>query len=93
MSKLMPLELLSSIRGARPSKEVNKLFMIIREAQFSPGIADEQGGSKDDAPLTTEDLRDDVIIESSPKEREIIKTNFPERKGDYLVVSKVIEEF
>jgi Asp-tRNA(Asn)/Glu-tRNA(Gln) amidotransferase C subunit len=38
------------------------------------------------------DLRDDVVIESSTVERQIIIENFPKEKNGYLVVSQVIED-
>lgn len=91
MEKLIPLELLSNIRGARPSPDVGKLFMIIKDALPGNDIADHEEISGD-VYVLLEDLRDDEVIESSSMEKEIIKENFPERKNEFLVVSKVIEE-
>ena len=42
--------------------------------------------------VSLNDLRDDVVIESSALEKQIIIENFPKEKNGYLVVSKVIEE-
>ncbi|GAL63819.1 aspartyl-tRNA(Asn) amidotransferase subunit C [Algibacter lectus] len=42
--------------------------------------------------VSINDLRDDVVIESSVIEKQIIIENFPKEKNGYLVVSKVIEE-
>ena len=42
--------------------------------------------------MSLNDLRDDVVIESSAMEKQIIIENFPKSKNGYLVVSKVIEE-
>ena len=37
------------------------------------------------------DLREDIVIESSAIERQIILENFPNKKNGFLVVAKVIE--
>ena len=42
--------------------------------------------------VTTEDLREDVIVEASDAEKQLIIDNFSEKKDNYLVVPKVIEE-
>jgi Asp-tRNA(Asn)/Glu-tRNA(Gln) amidotransferase C subunit len=42
--------------------------------------------------VSLNDLREDVVIESSALEKQIIIANFPKEKNGYLVVSKVIEE-
>ena len=87
----MTLELLSNIKGAKPSPDVRELFMIIKDALPATEIADTEEVSGD-IYVPLEDLRNDVVIESSSLEKEIIKENFPERKNEFLVVSKVIEE-
>lgn len=87
----MTLELLSNIKGAKPSPDVRELFMIIKDALPATDIADPEEVSGD-IYVPLEDLRNDVVIESSSQEKEIIKENFPERKNEFLVVSKVIEE-
>ena len=42
--------------------------------------------------MSLDDLRDDVVLDSSAIEKQIIIENFPKEKDSYLVVSKVIEE-
>lgn len=92
MTKIMTLELLSNIKGAEPSAAVSELFTIIKEA--SSLTVDIQGMSADSAGdcVSFDSLRDDVVMESQPSEREIIRENFPAISGGFLVVSKVIEE-
>jgi len=89
MSKIMTVDILSSIKGAQPSEAVNKLFEEIKKAhptnEFSLSNANNNAVSIDD-------LRDDIIIESSEIEKEIIIQNFPKEKGGYLVVAKIIED-
>ena len=87
----MTLEILSSIRGAKPSGAVNELFMIIKQAYPSNDVIDNINVIGDNV-ITLEDLRDDVIVESSLLEKEIIKENFPRSKNNFLVVSKVLED-
>ena len=41
--------------------------------------------------VATNELREDVAIQSSETERQIIIDNFPLSKNNYLVVPKVIE--
>lgn len=86
----MTLELLSSIKGAKPSPAVDELFMIIKGASH---VAEQNDRKVDvhDKHLSVQDLRDDVVIESPMVEREFIIENFPVRKNEFLVVSKVIE--
>lgn len=38
------------------------------------------------------DLREDVVAESTPQEKELIRKNFPGEKNGYLVVPRVIED-
>jgi len=42
--------------------------------------------------VTTEDLREDVVVEASAAEKQNIIDNFPKQKNNYLVVPRVIEE-
>jgi Asp-tRNA(Asn)/Glu-tRNA(Gln) amidotransferase C subunit len=42
--------------------------------------------------VSLDGLRDDVVLDSSAIEKQIIIENFPKEKDGYLVVSKVIEE-
>lgn len=90
MDKLMPLDILSSIKGAKSSDAVNKLFDVIKDAHSSSenDIID----MRDSDISSLDDLRDDSIIDSTSNERKIIKENFPKEKNGYLVVKKVIEE-
>ncbi|MBN2863448.1 MAG: hypothetical protein JXN62_09825 [Bacteroidales bacterium] len=90
MNKIMPLELLSSIKGAGSSEAVNELFNVIKKA-----VPAEEG---DNTPVTNveavslEDLRSDSIVRCPETEIELIRRNFPEEKNGFLVVPKVIED-
>jgi Asp-tRNA(Asn)/Glu-tRNA(Gln) amidotransferase C subunit len=91
MDKIMSLELLSSIKGARQSDAIAELFRVIRDA-FPDN---ENAGSIAEAGESTiyfENLRNDIIIESDAREKELITGNFPKEKNGYLVVSKAIED-
>ena len=89
MSKIMTVDILSSIKGAQPSKAVSKLFDVIKNAHTTN---DSSINSNQVNAVSVDDLRADVVIESSATEKQIIKENFPKQKKGYLVVSKVIEE-
>ncbi|MFV0564863.1 MAG: hypothetical protein ACK5NB_03415 [Flavobacteriaceae bacterium] len=89
MSKIMTVDILSSIKGAQPSEAVNKLFDVIKNAQAANTNALNTNSNNG---VSIDDLRDDVVIESTPLEKQIIIENFPKQKNGYLVVSKVIEE-
>ncbi len=41
--------------------------------------------------VTTNDLRDDIVIEASDEEKQRIIADFPKEKNNYLVVPRVIE--
>ena len=41
--------------------------------------------------VSVSNLREDVVIESSAMEKQIILENFPNKKNGFLVVAKVIE--
>ena len=88
MSKIMTVDVLSSIKGAQPSEAVNKLFDVIKNAQTTN---DNPFNNHHNNGVSLNNLRDDVVIESSALEKQIIKDNFPKEKNGYLVVSKVIE--
>ena len=88
MSKIMTVDILSSIKGAQPSEAVNKLFDVIKNAQPTNNNSFNNYNNS----VSLNDLRDDVVIESSALEKQIIIENFPKEKKGYLVVSKVIEE-
>jgi Asp-tRNA(Asn)/Glu-tRNA(Gln) amidotransferase C subunit len=89
MSKIMTVDILSSIKGAQPSEAVTKLFDVIKKAQPTNNNSFNNNHNNG---VSLSDLRDDVVIESSALEKQIIKENFPKKKNGYLVVSKVIEE-
>jgi|TARA_B110000305_G_C19237689_1_gene538334 Asp-tRNA(Asn)/Glu-tRNA(Gln) amidotransferase C subunit len=84
----MTVDILSSIKGAQPSEAVNKLFEEIKNA--NPTTNNSLNNVNHNA-VSINDLREDVVVESSVVERQIIKENFPIEKEGYLVVAKVIE--
>lgn len=88
MSKIMTVDVLSSIKGAQPSEAVNKLFEVIKNAN-TDNNSNNVGHNN---ALFLDDLRADVVIDSPALEKQIIIENFPKSKNGYLVVSKVIEE-
>jgi len=85
----MTVDILSSIKGAQPSEAVNKLFDVIKKAQLTNNNSLNNVNYNC---VSINDLREDVVIESSPMEKEIIIENFPKEKNGYLVVSQVIED-
>ncbi|MGY5355072.1 hypothetical protein [Wenyingzhuangia sp. IMCC45467] len=87
MSKIMPVDILSSIKGAKSSEAVDKLFDVIKNAEINSNSSNQNG--KNAVPI--DDLRADVVENSSEITKQIIKENFPKEKDGYLVVSKVIE--
>lgn len=91
MSKIMPLEVLSSIKGAKSSGAVDELFRVIKKASSKSNGKDILSVNEKDA-LTVDDLRDDEVMHSSEIEKKIIKKNFPKEKNGYLIVSKVIDD-
>ncbi len=88
MSKMMTVDILSSIKGAKESDTVSKLFDVIKKANTSTSNL----GNNSNNALSLDDLREDVVIDSSQIEKDIIMENFPKKKDGYLVVAKVIEE-
>ena len=85
----MTVDVLSSIKGAQPSEAVNKLFEVIKNANATNNNT---FNTNHNNCVSLNSLRDDVMIESSAIEKQIIIENFPKEKNGYLVVSKVIEE-
>ncbi len=86
----MPLDLLSSIKGARSSEAINELFKVIKRA-----VPDNQGRGKVDMgvnAVSINELRSDEIVRCDEDQKELIRQNFPEEKNGFLVVPKVIEE-
>jgi Asp-tRNA(Asn)/Glu-tRNA(Gln) amidotransferase C subunit len=88
MSKTMTVDILSSIKGAQPSESVNKLFDVIKNAIPTN---DTTLNNVNRNFVSVNDLREDVVIESSAMEKQIIIENFPNKKNGFLVVAKVIE--
>jgi Asp-tRNA(Asn)/Glu-tRNA(Gln) amidotransferase C subunit len=89
MSKIMTVDILSSIKGAQPSEAVSQLFEVIKNAH--PANNNPSTTVNHNA-VSLNALRADEVVESSASEKQIIKDNFPKRKGGYLVVTKVIED-
>jgi aspartyl/glutamyl-tRNA(Asn/Gln) amidotransferase C subunit len=90
MEKFMPLDLLSSIKGARSSEAVNELFNVIKKA-----VPDNQGLnsiSADSNAVSINELRRDEMASCDEDQKELIRKNFPEEKNGFLVVPKVLEE-
>ena len=85
----MTVDVLSSIKGAQPSEAVNKLFEVIKNAQPTNNNS---FNINHNSSVSLNDLRDDVVIESSSLEKQLIMENLKKKKNGYLVVSKVIEE-
>lgn len=86
----MPLDLLSSIKGARSSEAVNELFKVIQRA-----IPDKQGNASLDMgvnAVSINELRRDEISSCDEDQKVLIRKNFPEEKNGFLVVPKVLEE-
>ena len=88
MSKIMTVDVLSSIKDAKPSESVNQLFDVIKNAS----TATTSGTNNLQTVVSLDDLREDEIIHSSEIEKQLIIENFPKQKNRYLVVSKIIEE-
>ena len=91
MSELTPLEVLTYIKDATKSEPIEQLLGIIRTATPEQNNLDFVELSSDSA-VETDELREDVVIESSETELQLIIDNFPLSKNNYLVVPKVIEE-
>jgi Asp-tRNA(Asn)/Glu-tRNA(Gln) amidotransferase C subunit len=89
MSKIMTVDILSSIKGAQPSESVNKLFEAIKNANSTNNNS---FNTNHNNAVSLNDLREDIVIDSPNAEKKIIIENFPKEKNGYLVVSKVIEE-
>ena len=88
MTKIMTVDILSSIKGAKPSESVNQLFDVIKKANQN----NNSSNTVNKHAVSLIDLREDIVIESSSLEKEIIRENFPEEKNGFLVVAKVIED-
>lgn len=88
MSKIMTVDVLSSIKDAKPSESVNQLFDVIKNAS----TATTNSTNNLQTIVSLDDLREDEIIHSSETEKQLIIENFPKQKNRYLVVAKIIEE-
>jgi Asp-tRNA(Asn)/Glu-tRNA(Gln) amidotransferase C subunit len=88
MGKIMTVDILSSIKGAKPSESVNTLFDVIKNANQNNNSLNTVNNNS----VSLDDLREDVVLESSALEKEIIIENFPREKNGFLVVAKVIED-
>ena len=84
----MTVDILSSIKGAQPSESVNKLFDVIKNALPSNNNT---ANNVNRNCVSVNNLREDVVIESSAIEKQLILENFPNKKNGFLVVAKVIE--
>ena len=85
----MTVDILSSIKGAQPSEAVNKLFDVIKNANSTNNNSLHNVSNNC---VSINNLREDVVIESSAIEKQLIRENFPITKNGYLVVAKVIED-
>ena len=85
----MTVDILSSIKGAQESETVNKLFEVIKKANST---SNNSFNNNQNNAVSLDDLREDVVMDSSQEEKDIIIENFPNEKNGFLVVAKVIEE-
>ena len=83
----MTVDVLSSIKGAQPSESVNQLFDVIKNESSNNNPSNNVNYNC----VSVSDLRDDVVVESSAMEKQLILENFPNKKNGFLVVAKVIE--
>ena len=79
--------MLSNIEGATSSEAIEQLFDTLRNAATEKEVNLLAGNA-----ITTENLREDRVVEVSAVEKQLIIDNFPKQKDNYLVVPKVIEE-
>lgn len=90
MNKIMPLEILSSINGARPSESIEELFKKVKNA--FEDIENDVETEINDKIMDIDSLREDIVIETDEDEIKILIQNFPVKKDNYLVVPRVIEK-
>ncbi|WP_133469048.1 hypothetical protein [Paraglaciecola marina] len=88
MNKTMTVDVLSSIKGAKPSETINKLFEVIKNSDLSTTGS---SGNNNQNAVPIEQLREDMVVQASDLEKQLIVENFPQEKNGYLVVAKVIE--
>jgi Asp-tRNA(Asn)/Glu-tRNA(Gln) amidotransferase C subunit len=91
MGKIMTLEVLSSIKGAKASDAVDELFGHVKKALSGENVPDTTMVFSENE-IRLDELRDDIVIESTEPERKLIMENFPAEKKGYLLVQKVIED-
>ncbi len=84
----MTVDVLSSIKGAKPSETINKLFEVIKNSDLST-TGSSSNNNQNAVPM--EQLREDTVVQASDLEKQLIVENFPQEKNGYLVVAKVIE--
>ena len=84
----MTVDILSSIKGAKESAAVSQLFDVIKNASTTTGESFKNSKNA----VSLDDLREDIVINCSLIEKQIIIENFPKEKNGYLVVDRVIEE-
>ncbi|WP_299012186.1 hypothetical protein [uncultured Polaribacter sp.] len=82
----MTVDVLSSIKGAKESEAVSKLFDVIKSTNATTANTVSRNA------VSLNNLREDVVVHSPQAEKDIIIENFPREKNGYLVVAKVIEE-
>ena len=88
MKKMTSLEVLSNIKGAKTSQSVQELFKSLKSQDLKWSTINLADVSQ---VCQIDDLRADVVEESSSLERELIRKNFPCSKDMYLVVPKVLD--
>ena len=79
--------MLSNIEGATSSEAVEQLFDTLRKAAIEKEVNLLASNA-----ISSETLREDIAVETSAVEKQLIMDNFPKQKDNYLVVPKVIEE-
>ena len=85
--KIMTLDILSNIKGAKESEVINQFFDNLKKAKSLNHSVDSNIKM-----VSINDLRKDEVLNASETEIELIKKNFPQEKNGFLVVSKVIED-
>ena len=77
------------ISGKIKNREgLNNLFDVIKNANAT----NNNSFNNQNNAVSLNDLREDIVFNSSSIEKQIIIENFPKEKNGYLVVAKVIEE-
>lgn len=80
------LEQLSNIRSGEVNiSQITDFFETIK------GVKDIDIKGSSEHIVKSDNLREDVVINASAEEKELIMGNFPGKQGTYLVVPKVIQ--